>query len=98
MNSPEVHIQSYFSLETDLAKGFSEWPEFVEGEGYDVLLKSSEGYEVVIKYKQDTEDGCEDKYISVKGKKNSALFHRALGLTIYLLSTHSDNLIVQKRT
>jgi hypothetical protein len=32
----EVHIQSYFSIETDLANEMRSWPEFTSGSGYAV--------------------------------------------------------------
>ena len=96
MTEPEIHIQSYFSLETDLAEGFSHWPEFVEGKEYDVLLESSDGEKVSTKYIDKTEDDIRDQYVEIKSNRNGPLFQRALGHATYLLSQHSDNLMVHK--
>ncbi|MCK8131933.1 MULTISPECIES: hypothetical protein [Pseudoalteromonas] len=96
MTPPEIHIQSYFSLETDLAAYFSDWSEFVEGKEYDVLLRSNSGEEVTTKYIVEIEDGHEDKFVRVKGNKNGSLFQRVLGATSYQLAQHSDNLMVHK--
>ena len=43
----EIHIQSYFSLPTDLAGQLGAWPEFVAGEGYTAHLKDSQSGEAV---------------------------------------------------
>ena len=96
MTSPEIHIQSYFSLETDLAKYFSEWSEFVEGKEYDVILRSNNGEEVTTKYIVETEDEIEDKFVRVKGNQNGPLFQRVLGAVSYQMAQHSDNLMVHK--
>ena len=96
MSSQEIHIQSYFSLETDLAKHFSKWSEFVEGKEYDVVLRSTNGEEVTTKYIVETEDEYEDKFVRVKGNQNGPLFQRVLGFATYLLAQNSDNLTVHK--
>jgi len=96
MKSPEIHIQSYFSLETDLAKEFGSWPEFIGGQDYDVLLRSSGGEEVATKYVVEIEDECENKYVKVEGNRNGPLFQRVLGHATYILAQHSDNLTVHK--
>ncbi|MCP4274190.1 MAG: hypothetical protein GY781_19885 [Gammaproteobacteria bacterium] len=95
MKEPEIHIQSYFSLETDLAKEFGSWLEFVEGKDYDVFLRSQDGEEVTTKFKVEIEDEYEYKFVQVKGNRNGPLFQRVLGYAIYLLAQHSDNLTVQ---
>ena len=95
MKNFEIHIQSYFSIETDLAAEFRDWPEFLEGKEYDVLLRSDEE-EVSTKYIVEKDDEYEDRYVSVKSNINGALFQRVLGFTTYLLSQHSDNLTIQK--
>ena len=41
MATKEVRVLSYFSIDTNLAGEFGDWPEFVEGEGYDVRLESA---------------------------------------------------------
>lgn len=96
MKEPEINIKSYFSLETDLAKGFETWSEFVEGKNYDVLLLSSEGEEVSTTLVVANEDEYEDKCLRVKGNRNGPLFQKVLGYATYLLAQHSDNLMVQK--
>ena len=96
MNEPEVHIQSYFSIETDLAKSFGEWPEFVEGKDYDVLLKSNDGEEVSTKYVDKSDDEYRDQYVEVKGNRDGPLFQRVLGYATYLLAQHSDDLMVHR--
>ena len=93
MKNFEIHIQSYFSIETDLASAFSNWSEFVSGEGYNVLLRS-EGEEVFTQYVLERDDEIEDRYLIIKSNKGGALFQRALGFATYLLSQHSDNLII----
>ena len=95
MQEIEIHIQSYFSLETDLGSAFSDWPEFLEGKDYDVLLRSGEE-EVSTKYMVEKDDEYEDKYVCVKSNINGALFQRVLGFATYLLSQNSDNLTIQK--
>ncbi len=42
MANREVHILSYFSLPTDLAATFSEWPEYRSGASYSVDLAARE--------------------------------------------------------
>ena len=46
-----VHIDSYFSLPTDLAEAFRHWTEFVGGSGYDVDLRSDRE-SVSVRYQQ----------------------------------------------
>jgi len=95
MQNYEIHIQSYFSLETDLGLAFSDWPEFVNGQDYDVLLRSG-AEEVSTKFVVEKDGEYEDSYVRVKSNQNGALFQRALGFTTYLLSQHSDNLTIHK--
>ncbi len=96
MNQPEIHIQSYFSIETDLAEGFSDWSEFIEGKEHDVLLESSDGEKVSTKYIEKIEDEVRDLYMQIKSNRNGPLFQRVLGHATYLLSQHSDSLMVHK--
>lgn len=42
----EVHVISYFSLETDLASEMSSWPEFKSGFGYAVELSAPDPIEI----------------------------------------------------
>ncbi|QDT40918.1 hypothetical protein Pan241w_09770 [Gimesia alba] len=94
MSGPEVHIESYFSIETDLAQSFREWSEFVKGEGYCVELQSDDGGLVLINLIQTDE---ERPLILVKSDHEGELFQRALGLTTYLLAGHSDCVMVHRR-
>ena len=94
MNQPEVHIQSYFSIDTDLASGFSQWPEFVGGQDYNVILRARDGTEVTIELIQKDET----EFVSIKSNNDSMLFQQALGLATYLLSKHSDNIIISRRS
>ena len=93
MQNFEIHIQSYFSIETDLALAFSNWPEFVEGKGYDILLRS-EGEEVFTKYVLERDDEIENRYVIIKSNMGGALFQRALGFATFLMSQHSDTLMI----
>lgn len=87
MGVREVHILSYFSLETDLAADMRSWAEFVSGEGYEVSLASrSETVDVSLA------DEEEQKYVIVRGRGAGELFDRVLGRVIHALAAHSDNL------
>lgn len=91
MGDREVHILSYFSLETDLAGEMHAWPEFVSGEGYCVRLTSpSETIEVSLAEEE------EQKYVIVRGTGAGELFDRVLGRVIHALAAHSDNLMVDR--
>ena len=90
MGQREVHIISYFSLPTDLASVMRGWPEFIEGQEYWVSLRSDRG-PVVVQLRDD--DGT---YVSVTGPTDGPLFERVLGVVIYELSKHSDNLMVDR--
>jgi hypothetical protein len=90
MGQREVHIISYFSLPTDLAAAMRPWPEFVEGLEYSVTLRSDNG-PVAVQLRDD--DGT---YVSVTGPAEGPLFERVLGVVIYELSRHSDNLMVDR--
>ena len=96
MTEPEVHIRSYFSLETNLAKEFSCWSEFVEGDGYNVLLRSQDGEEVSTKFISKTENENEEQYVIIKGNQYDLLFQRVLGHATYFLAQHSDNLLIHE--
>ena len=90
----EIHIRSYFSLPTDLANEMSGWPEFVSGEGYSVELANSATRETVnVKLAEDAEEG---RFVAVSAENAGPLFDRVLGRTIYALSQHSDDLMVDK--
>jgi hypothetical protein len=90
MGQREVHIYSYFSLPTDLAAAMRPWPEFVEGQGYTVALRSDYG-PLAVQLHDD--DGT---YVSVTGPTEGLLFERVLGKVIYELSKHSDDLTVHR--
>lgn len=90
MRQREVQIVSYFSLPTDLASVMRSWPEFVEGQEYSVTLRSDSG-PVEVRLRDD--DGT---YVSVIGPDAGLLYERVLGVVIYELSKHSDNLMVHR--
>jgi hypothetical protein len=90
----EIHIQSYFSLPTDLAGQLGAWPEFVAGEGYTAHLKDPESGEVVAVALVEAND--ERPFVAVKSTKAGPLFDRVLGRVVYALSEHSDDLIVDR--
>ena len=81
-----VHIDSYFSLPTDLAAEMRSWPEFVSGEDYNVVLRT-DSEEVSTSLEHD--EG--QPFVSVKGQGEGPLFFRVLGLTLYALARHSDD-------
>ena len=90
----EIHIQSYFSLPTDLAAQLGAWPEFVAGEGYTAHLNDERSGEVV-----DVtlvEGPGEPPFVTVKSSNAGPLFDRVLGRVVYALSEHSDDLIVDR--
>ena len=90
----EIHIRSYFSLPTDLAKEMGEWPEFVNGEGYSVDLgNAATGERVTVRLSENGEDG---RFVAVASEDAGALFDRVLGRVLCALSEHSDDLIVDK--
>jgi len=91
----EVHIISYFSLPTDLASEMKGWPEFVDGEGYSVRLKSPESAETV-EVALVERVGDESPYVYVRSTTGKALFERVLGTVTYALAAHSDNLMVYR--
>ena len=91
----EVHIISYFSLETDLANEMTSWPEFKSGSGYAVELATLDQLEVVsVVLVEQTAD--ESAYVRITGTAAGPLFDRVLGRVTYALSAHSDNLIVDR--
>ena len=91
----EVHIDSYFSLPTDLASEMGDWLEFVEGEDYSVNLKSPETGEIVeVSFVEATDD--EGPYVRVRSTSGKELFERALGVVTYALAAHSDHLMVHR--
>jgi hypothetical protein len=91
VSAREVHILSYFSLETDLAAEMHTWVEFISGEGYSVRLASpSETVEVSLAEEE------EQKYVVVRGTGTGELFDRVLGRVIHALAAHSDNLVVDR--
>jgi hypothetical protein len=90
----EIHIESYFSLPTDLAGEMRSWPEFVSGAEYSVELRdATTGEQVTVKL---IKDGDEQPYVSVSSVKSGILFDRVLGRVISALSRQSDNLMVDR--
>jgi hypothetical protein len=91
----EVHITSYFSLETDLAEEMRSWREFRSGSGYSVELASPDGGETVsVRLVEATAD--EAAFIRVTSPAPGALFDRVLGRVTYALAAHSDNLMIDR--
>ena len=88
----EIRIDSYFSMDTDLAGEMRGWPEFIAGEEYNVKLQDSASGETVFVRYVDMDD---DPHVSVRGREG-ALFDRVLGRVIYALAGHSDNLMVTR--
>lgn len=81
-----VYIDSYFTLPTDLAAAMRDWPEFVEGEEYRVIL--ADRHEQV-ETSLETDDGR--PFVLVKGRGEGLLFFRALGAALFHLAQHSDD-------
>jgi hypothetical protein len=91
----ELHIQSYFSLPTDLAAEMRDWPEFVSGDGYSVnLLSKLTGEEVTVRYVEKSDD-C---YVIISSSAPGALFDRVVGRAVRSLIEHSDTLVVKGYT
>ena len=92
--SQQINIQSYFSIETDLAGEMRHWQEFVEGEGYSVdLIDSKTNQLVSVRY---AEEG-EDRYVIVTSALPSELLDKVIGKVIIALSKNSDYLMVYNR-
>ena len=81
-----VNIDSYFSLPTDLAAEMRSWEEFVTGNEYNVTLHS-EHEDVTTSLEQD--EGR--PFVLVSGNGDGPLFFRVLGVTLYALAGHSDD-------
>ena len=89
---PEIRVQSYFSLPTDLAGEMCSWPEYIRGEGYSVdLSDSATGDAVTVRYIVDEND-----YVLIKSDSPGLLFDRAVGRVVEALSRHSDTLHVHR--
>jgi hypothetical protein len=82
----EVRIDSYFSLPTDLAAEMGSWPEFVSGTEYTTTLRS-EGELVETSLQED--EGSH--FVRVRGSGHGNLFFKVLGITLYALAGHSDD-------
>jgi hypothetical protein len=81
-----VYIDSYFSLPTDLAAEMRAWPEFISGDGYRAQLRTATE-EVSTSLEHD--EGR--PYVLVQGTGDGPLFFRVLGLSLYALAGHSDD-------
>jgi hypothetical protein len=90
----EVHITSYFSLETDLAAEMRSWTEFRSGSGYSVELGSPDGETVSVRLVERTPE--EAAYVRVISPAPGVLFDRVLGRVTYALAAHSDNLMIDR--
>lgn len=73
----------------------SSWPEFVEGSGNMVRLRSeSESESVSVDYVAgDDED---TNHVVVRATGSGPLFHAVLGCVAYELAAHSDNVCVAR--
>lgn len=94
MATRQLRVLSYFSLETDLAAEFRVWDEFVEGDGYDVTLESTDGAERVTVRMQRPDD--EAPFVAVRGEGEGVLFECVVGRTAYVLAAHSDHLMIDR--
>jgi hypothetical protein len=75
----EVHIRSYFSLPTDLAKEFQTWNEFLSGRDYSVELQdAASGETVSVRIVEAAQD--EGPYVAVSGRGAGRLFDAVLGM------------------
>jgi hypothetical protein len=92
MANREVHILSYFSLPTDLAATFSNWPEFRSGADYVVDFAALEEA-VEVRLVESTEG---QPYVTVVGSGDGRLFEQVLGAVLYALGKNSDNLMVDR--
>jgi hypothetical protein len=88
-----VHVKSYFSLETDLARILSDWPEFQTGAGYAADLRSADATEQVTVRFIENED---ERFVAVSSDRAGLLFFSVLGAVIYALGAHSDTLLVDR--
>ena len=82
----EVRVDSYFSLEADLAEEMRTWPEFVSGEGYSCLLRA--GSEVV-ETRLENDEGT--PFVLIRGEGNGRLFSAVVGAVFWKMSGCSDN-------
>jgi hypothetical protein len=86
--SRTVRLDSYFSLETDLASELRSLPEFVSGTGYSANLASGQE-SVVVALMPASED--DRQFVQVQGIGQGGLFEAVLGRVIYAMSAHSDD-------
>lgn len=89
----EIHIISYFSLETDLAREMESWPEFQSGSGYSVELASADERVSVSFVEREPEY---PPYVRVFGSSAGPLFDRVLGRVSHALAAHSDSLMLDR--
>jgi hypothetical protein len=86
MTSRSVYIDSYFSLPTDLATEMAGWPEFVSGHEYQTILRTATEE---VKTSLESDEGR--PFVLVKGTGDGPLFFKVLGLSLYALAGHSDD-------
>lgn len=91
----KIKIQSYFSIETDLAEEMRIWQEFVDGKDYSVDLKDATT-NLPVSVRLVKED--EDYFVIVTSPLPSELFDRVIGRVTYALAKHSDYLLVYNRS
>jgi hypothetical protein len=91
-----LRIDSYFSLDTDLAAEMSDWPEFVKGFEYSVDLKDSVTNEEVTVRLIEPKTDDDHPHVQIHSNQYGALFDRVAGRTVFAMSAHTDNLMVAR--
>ena len=89
-----LRVDSYFSLETDLAAAFRDWPEFVRGECYSGDLASGEE-SIVVRFVEAVED-VDSQHVLAQGTGVGRLFDAVAGRVMYEMAAHSDDLQVMR--
>jgi len=81
----KISIESYFSLPTDLSAELQSFPEFIDGVGYDVDLRTEDRKEeVTVRFVE----GEHASHVLVRGSGDGFLFDRVVGRVIWALSAH----------
>ncbi|PYS99777.1 MAG: hypothetical protein DMF63_09745 [Acidobacteria bacterium] len=91
-----LRIDSYFSIETDLAGEMRSWPEFVDGFEYSVDLKdSATGEEVTVRFIEPKTDD-DSPHVQIRSNQYGTLFDRVVGRTVFAMSAHTDDLMLMR--
>jgi len=92
-----LRVDSYFSIETELAAAFRDWPEYVRGEGYSVELASRDESIVVRMVEAvDVPEDLDSQHVLIEGTGVGRLFDAVAGRVMYEMAAHSDNLQVMR--